>query len=99
MKRLVKLLLLPLSVIPFVVGVPIVVAQHERFDREHNMGPLPASTASLTAAETTRMPVLPATPRKIPVLLWHGISGTRDGYSVTQAEFARRTNPEGVQLL
>jgi peptidoglycan/xylan/chitin deacetylase (PgdA/CDA1 family) len=90
MKRLLRLLLLPLSVIPFVAGVPIVIAQHERFDREHNMGPLPASLASLSAAETTRMPVLPATPGRIPVLLWHGISNTPDGYSVKQSEFARQ---------
>jgi Polysaccharide deacetylase len=90
MNRLLKLLLLPLSIIPFVAGVPIVIAQHERFDREHNMGPLPASTAGLTAAETSRMAPLPATPGRIPVLLWHGISGTPDGYSVTQAEFARQ---------
>ena len=90
MNRLLKLLLLPLSIIPFVAGVPIVIAQHERFDREHNMGPLPASTAGLTAAETSRMAPLPATPGKIPVLLWHGISGTPDGYSVTQAEFERQ---------
>jgi polysaccharide deacetylase len=90
MNRLLKLLLLPLSIVPFVAGVPIVIAQHERFDREHNMGPLAASTVSLTAAETTRMPVLPATPGKIPVLLWHGISNARDGYSVSQAEFARQ---------
>ena len=90
MKRLLKLLLLPLSVVPFIAGVPIVIAQHERFDREHNMGPLPASTATLTATETTAMPVLPATPGKIPVLLWHGISATRDGYSVTQDELARQ---------
>jgi hypothetical protein len=90
MKRLMKLLLLPLSVVPFVAGVPIVIAQHERFERQHNMGPLPASTAGLTAAETSRLAPLPATPGKIPVLQWHGISSTRDGDSVTQAEFARQ---------
>ena len=89
-RRRVSLLLLPLSVVPFVAGVPIVIAQHERFDREHNMGPLPASTAGLTAAETSRLKPLPPTPGEIPVVLWHGISGVRDGYSVTQAEFARQ---------
>lgn len=90
MKRVLKLLLLPLSIVPLVAGVPVVIAQHERFDREHNMGPLPASTATLSAAETTSMPVFPATPGRIPVLLWHGISGARDGSSVTQSEFARQ---------
>lgn len=90
MKRAIRLLLLPLSVVPFVAGVPIVIAQHERFDREHNMGPLPASTAGLTTAESSRLAPLPATPGRIPVLLWHGISNTPDGYSVTQAEFARQ---------
>jgi hypothetical protein len=89
-RRRMSLLLLPLSVLPFVAGVPVVIAQHQSFDREHNMGPLPASTATLTAAETARLKPLPATPGEIPVLLWHGISDTRDGYSVTQAEFARQ---------
>jgi hypothetical protein len=90
MKRLMKLLLLPLSIVPFVAGVPIVIAQHERFEREHNMGPLPASTASLTAAELARLKPLPPTPGEIPVLVWHGISNARGGYSVSQAEFARQ---------
>jgi poly-beta-1,6-N-acetyl-D-glucosamine N-deacetylase len=90
LRRRASLLLLPLSVVPFVAGVPVVVAQHERFDREHNMGPLPASTAGLTAAEQARLEPLPATPGEIPVLLWHGISDARDGYSVTQSEFARQ---------
>jgi Polysaccharide deacetylase len=89
-RRRLSLLLLPLSVLPFVAGVPVVIAQHQHFDREHNMGPLPASTATLTAAETARLKPLPATPGEIPVLLWHGISPTRDGYSVSQAEFARQ---------
>ena len=91
MKRLIKvvrlrasLLLLPLSVVPFVAGVPIVIAQHERFDREHNMGPLAASTASLTAAEQARLKPLPATSAGIPVLVWHGIN------AASQAEFARQ---------
>jgi poly-beta-1,6-N-acetyl-D-glucosamine N-deacetylase len=90
LRRRASLLLLPLSVVPFVAGVPVVIAQHERFDREHNMGPLPASTASLTAVEQARLKPLPATPGEIPVLLWHGISDTRDGYSVSQSEFARQ---------
>lgn len=89
-RRRASLLLLPLSVVPFVAGVPIVIAQHERFDREHNMGPLPASTAGLTAAEEARLKPLLPTPGEIPVLLWHGISNERDGYSVSQAEFARQ---------
>lgn len=84
MKRLMKLLLLPLSVIPFVAGVPIVVAQHERFDREHNMGPLPASTAALSAAEEARLKPLPATPGKIPVLVWNGLA------PASQVTFARQ---------
>jgi peptidoglycan/xylan/chitin deacetylase (PgdA/CDA1 family) len=89
-KRLLSFLLLPLSVLPFLAVVPAIVQSHERFDREHNMGPLPAPLAGLTAAEAGRYGAFDAPRGQIPVLLWHGVGPARDGYTVTQAEFARQ---------
>jgi biofilm PGA synthesis lipoprotein PgaB len=77
-----SLLLLPLSIAPFVAGIPAVVHSHQSFQREHDMGPLPAPSVGLSAAETARYAPLPATPGKIPVLAW-----TQD---VDQRAFARQ---------
>jgi peptidoglycan/xylan/chitin deacetylase (PgdA/CDA1 family) len=89
-KRLLSFLLLPLSVLPFLAVVPAIVHSHERFDRQHNMGPLPAPVAGLTGAEAARYTSFAAPAGQIPVLVWHGIGPARDGYSVSQAEFARQ---------
>jgi hypothetical protein len=88
LRRRTSLALLPLSVLPFVAGIPVIVQSHDRFDREHNMGPLPASRATLLAAETARFTPLPATPGKVPVLLWHGVGPERG--STSQHAFARQ---------
>ena len=85
MKRLLSFLLLPLSVIPFLAVAPTIVQSRERFEREHNMGPLPAPpVAQISAA---RYPGFFAPSDEVPVLLWHGIGPARDGYTVTQREF------------
>lgn len=94
MRRLLSLLLLPLSVLPFLAVLPTIVHSHERFQREHEMGPLPAPAARLTAAEVARFAPFEAPKGQVPVLVWHGIGPARDGYTVTQAEFARQ-----IQLL
>jgi hypothetical protein len=86
LRRRVALALLPLSVIPFAAIVPAIVDQHERFRREHEMGPLPAPAAGLSAAELARFAPLRATRGRIPVLSWHGIGAD----STTQRAFARQ---------
>jgi hypothetical protein len=88
LRRRASLALLPLSVLPFVGGIPVIVDSHERFDREHNMGPLPAPRAGLAAAETARFTPLPVTAGKVPVLLWHGIGPERG--STSPRAFARQ---------
>jgi peptidoglycan/xylan/chitin deacetylase (PgdA/CDA1 family) len=77
-------------VLPFLAVLPSIVHSHERFEREHKMGPLPAPAAGLTAAEAARYRAFDAPKDEIPVLVWHGIGDERDGYTVTQAEFARQ---------
>jgi hypothetical protein len=88
LRRRASLALLPLSVLPFIGGIPVIMQSHDRFDREHNMGPLPAPRAGLAAAETARFTPLPATAGKVPVLLWHGIGPERG--STTPRAFARQ---------
>jgi hypothetical protein len=89
LRRRTALALLPLSVVPFAAIVPVIVDQHDRFQREHAMGPLPAPVVSLTTAETRRFAALPTTPGQVPVLVWHGIGDSRDG-STTRRAFARQ---------
>jgi peptidoglycan/xylan/chitin deacetylase (PgdA/CDA1 family) len=90
MKRLMSLLLLPLSVIPFIGIVPTITHSHKRFEREHNMGPLLPPHVSLSGAERVRYTPLSAPLDEVPVLAWHGILPARDGYSTSQRAFARQ---------
>jgi poly-beta-1,6-N-acetyl-D-glucosamine N-deacetylase len=85
-----SLALLPLSAVPMVAVVPTIVRSHERFQREHAMGPLPAPPASLSAAERGRFPPLPVRAGAVPVLVWHGIDDARDGYSTSRRAFGRQ---------
>jgi hypothetical protein len=84
MKRLLAILLVPLSALPFVVIVPAIVDSHERFVRTHQMGPLPAPSARLDE----RFRTLPAHPGRVPVLAWHGIGDGPD--EVPAGELARQ---------
>jgi poly-beta-1,6-N-acetyl-D-glucosamine N-deacetylase len=68
------LLLMPLSIVPFVAVAPLIVQQKRNFERVHDMGPLPAATAGLTPAETTRFARFPAAPATVPVLVWRSVS-------------------------
>jgi poly-beta-1,6-N-acetyl-D-glucosamine N-deacetylase len=90
LRRRASLVLLPLSVVPFVAVAPTIVDSHARFQREHQMPPLPAPVVGLTGAEIARFKPLPATPGRIPVLNWHGINEARDGYSTSRRSFARQ---------
>jgi biofilm PGA synthesis lipoprotein PgaB len=84
------LALLPLSAVPMVAVAPVIVRSHERFQREHHAGPLPAPAVRLSAGEIARFRVLPARPGAVPVLVWHGIDDARDGYSTSRRAFARQ---------
>ena len=89
-RRRASLVLLPLSVLPFAGVMPTIADSHERFERKHNMGPLPAPAAGLTKVEAASFAALPATPGEIPALLWHGIGDHADGYTTSQHAFARQ---------
>jgi hypothetical protein len=88
--RPLALLLLPLSLLPFLLIVPQMVQSRELYDRRHNSGPLPAPVVTLTPAQAQRFqPVAPYS-GAVPVLAYHGIDDKRDGYSVSQRTFAEQ---------
>lgn len=90
LERPLALLLLPLSLIPFLLVVPQMVESRELYDRRHNSGPLPAPEVVLTPAQLQRFQPVAAYRGAIPVLAYHGIRDERDGYSVSRRTFAEQ---------
>jgi hypothetical protein len=80
--------LLPLSLIPLAIGVPMVVQAHANYIRYYESPPFPAPHNVLTAAQLRQFQPLPAVTGAIPVLVYHGINGSHDGVSVTRRQFA-----------
>jgi peptidoglycan/xylan/chitin deacetylase (PgdA/CDA1 family) len=89
-KRLFSLLLIPMSALPIVGAVPLIVDSHARFQRAHNMEPLAAPRVGLDAAERARYRPFASPPGTVPVLGWHGIGPARDGYTTSAGAFARQ---------
>jgi Polysaccharide deacetylase len=88
MRRL-GLLLLPLSVVPFLFVVPQILQWHAFMNREQAGKPLPALQVTLTPAQKRRFhPVAAYRGAAVPVLLYHGIDSRLDGYTVTRRTFA-----------
>ena len=86
--RIGSFLLLPLSVLPLLGVLPIVLNTHRTYERYYGSPPLPALGNVLTAAQ--RRTFVPPAPfiDAVPVLVYHGINGHDDGYSVTRRTFA-----------
>jgi hypothetical protein len=87
-RRPASFLLLPLSVVPLLLVVPIVLNVHANYVRYYDSPPYPAPGSVLTAAQRARFKQLPAFTGAIPVLVYHGINEHPDGYSVSQRSFA-----------
>ncbi len=86
--RLGSFLLLPLSVVPLLGVLPIVVRTHRTYVRYYGSPPLPAPGEVLTAAQRRAFAPLPAYVAAVPVVVYHGINGQNDGYSVSRRTFA-----------
>jgi hypothetical protein len=101
--RPLSFLLLPLSIVPFLMVMPGVLASHRDFDRRHHSEPLPAPAAGLTAAQVERFQPVAAYSGAMPVLVYRGI-GSGDELSVRRAAFAeqmaalRRMNYRSVSM-
>lgn len=68
-KHLLSLLLIPLSITPFIKIAPLVVHSHQHFQHEHNINPLPTPQISLTTSKKQHYITPPTTPNKIPILI------------------------------
>jgi peptidoglycan/xylan/chitin deacetylase (PgdA/CDA1 family) len=90
MRRALGAILVPLSIVPFVAVGPVVLAAHSNFDRRHKSAPLPAPEVFLAPGEIQLYRPLPVNPGAVPVLAYHGINDSHDGWSVSQLEFARQ---------
>lgn len=87
-KRAGALLLLPLSVLPFVLIGPGLVRSHEQFKRDQKSRALPAPAIVLSPAELGRWKPLPNFTEAVPVVAYEGVGG--DGpRSVTRLQLAR----------
>ena len=80
--------LLPLSVVPLLLVVPIVMDAHANYVRYYDSPPYPAPGDVLSSAQRAEFAQLPAFTGAIPVLVYHGINDDRDGYSVSRRSFA-----------
>lgn len=89
LRRLAAMAILPLSIIPFLWLVPTIFASHDRFDREHNSGPLPAPLVGLSAGEKGAYAPFKPVDGQIPVLAYHGVNEHRDGFSVNPRALSR----------
>jgi Polysaccharide deacetylase len=88
LRRPFSFVLLPLSVLPLAIAVPAVIDAHANYVRYFASPPFPAPEVALSAAQRHEFVPLPAYTGAIPVLVYHGINGNHDGYSISQREFA-----------
>lgn len=86
--RPVSFLLLPLSVLPLIIAVPMVVKTHRNYVRYYKSPPLAAPANVLTANEVDAFKPLPAFTGQIPVLVYYGINDSGNGFAVSQRTFA-----------
>jgi peptidoglycan/xylan/chitin deacetylase (PgdA/CDA1 family) len=87
-RRLGSFLLLPLSVLPLLGVLPLVVSTHRTYVRYYQSPPLPDPGSVLTAAQQRAFRPLAPFVNAIPVLVYHGIDNRDDSYSVSQRTFA-----------
>ena len=77
LKRGWALLLLPLSILPFVLLGPQIAQSHKNFDRVHKSGPLTAPPVVVSPAEDARWQPLPPFTGAVPVIVYKGL-GSRE---------------------
>jgi poly-beta-1,6-N-acetyl-D-glucosamine N-deacetylase len=84
--RLLATILLPLSIVPIVVGVPWVVDQYQSFARKYlDRDPLAAPTVAAQRWAPGR-----AYRDAVPVLVYHGINRTGGTFGIAQRSFAQQ---------
>lgn len=86
MKRLLAMILLPLSIVPIaLIAYPAVRSDHASFvARYEHRDPLPAPR--VRAAALGRR--IPAHPRRVPIVVYHGLGEQQNDYTLTRTHFA-----------
>jgi len=87
-RRVGALLLLPLSAVPLLGAMPMILATYSKYVRYYSSPPLAAPRNVLPEADRGTFKPLPEYVDAIPVLVYHGINDRDDGYSVSQRRFA-----------
>ena len=89
-ERPLALILLPLSILPFLLVVPQMVESRELYERRHQSGPLPAPEVVLTPAQVARFqPVAPYSDA-VPVLAYGGVREEAEATAVSRHTFAEQ---------
>lgn len=86
--RPVSFAMLPLSLVPLMIAVPMVVTAHRNYVRYYKSPPFAAPKGVLTPSETAAFHQLPAFTGQVPVLVYYGINNRHNSFSVTQRTFA-----------
>ena len=89
LKRGGALLLLPLSVLPFVLIGPAMVDSHRQFERDKEAHALPTPRLAISPAERARWKPLPRFNGAVPVIAYEGV-GEDGSRSVTHLQLARQ---------
>lgn len=77
LQRVGTLLLLPLSLVPFLLLGPRIAESHRNFDRSQKFSALAPPTVLLSSAEIERWRPLPAFPGRVPVIAYPAAGVTR----------------------
>ena len=83
-QRGLAVLILPISIVPFLLIGPSLVESHHIFKREHDSGPLAAPQVVLSPGELAYFKPLPAFSGKVPVVAYGGLSQKAGSNELTQ---------------
>ena len=89
-ERPIALLLLPLSIIPFLLIAPQMVESRQLYERRHESGPLAPPEVVLTPAQKARFQPVAPYGGAVPVLAYGGIADDAGGGSVSRETFAEQ---------
>ena len=91
LERPLALILLPLSIVPFLLLVPQMVESRELYERRHQSGPLPAPEVVLTPAQLERFQPVAPYAGAVPVLAYGRVADApSDPHAVSRRTFAEQ---------
>jgi hypothetical protein len=89
-ERPIALILLPLSILPFLLVAPQMVESRQLYERRHQSGPIAPPEVVLTPAQRARFKPVAAYTGAVPVLAYGGISDDPGPGSISREAFAEQ---------